>query len=122
MFSLPVWDLLASYSWDSKSFSFSWAVYDGYYHDILFLKPLEFDIRIVSIDDGVAVIFDTLTTEVRYDDHTYPVNISGFERTWKSHVDPLEDGDDVRAIENGGQIIDLAPVIREEIIMACHGF
>ena len=48
------------------------------------------------------------------------IHISGFARTFQSHIDPLKDGDDVRPIENGGLLIDLAPVIREEIIMATH--
>lgn len=120
MFSLPVGDLLASYSGDSKSFSFAWEVYDGYYEDIRFLKPLEFQIRIVALDAGVEVIFDSLSTEILYDWMKHSINISGFERAFKTHIDPLEDGDDVRPIENGWQMIDLGPVIREEIIMSCH--
>lgn len=119
MFSLPVGDLLASYSGDSKTFSFSGEVYDGYYDDITFTKPLEFQIRIVALDDGVEVIFDSLTTEVSYEWMKHRVDIAGFERAFKAHIDPLEDGDDVRPIENGWQMIDLGPVIREEIIMAC---
>lgn len=122
MFSIPVWDLLVSYSWDSKSFSFAGEVYDGYYDDISFSKPLNFQIRIVALDDGVEVIFDNLSTEVIYEDRKHPIQISGFERTFKTHLDPLEDPDDVRQIGNGGQTIDLGPIIREEIIMACHSF
>ena len=122
MFSLPVWDLLASYSWDSKSFSFSGEIYDGYYDDVRFLKPLEFQIRIIALDNGVNVIFDSLSTEIIYEEVKHVIHISGFERIFKSHIDPLEDGDDVRLIENGGLLIDLAPVIREEIIMAAHSF
>lgn len=41
---------------------------------------------------------------------------------WKSQLDPLEDGDDVKEINMKNQTIDFAPVIREEIIMACHAF
>ncbi|MDD2694075.1 MAG: hypothetical protein PHY14_04030 [Candidatus Gracilibacteria bacterium] len=122
MFSIPVGDLLASYSGDSKSFSFSGEVYDGYYDDISFLAPLNFQIRIVAVDSGVEVIFDNLTTEVIYENRKHIIQISGFERTFKTRIDPLEDADDVRQIENGGQTIDLGPIIREEIIMACHSF
>ena len=120
MFTLPVWDLLSSYSGDSKSFSFSGEIYDGYFDDIRFTTPLEFQIRIVALDDWVEVIFDSLKSTVIYDWMSYPIEIAGFERAFKNHIDPLIDGDDVRPIENGWQMIDLAPVIREEIIMACH--
>ncbi len=122
MFSLPVWDLLASYSWDSKSFSFAGEIYDGYYDDLQFVKPLEFQIRIIALDNGVTVIFDSLSTEVLYEGSRHPVELSEFERTFKTHIDPLDDPDDIRPIENGGKMIDLWPVIREEIIMACHAF
>lgn len=57
-----------------------------------------------------------------YENQKHIIHISGFERTFKAHIDPLEDPDDVRPIENGGQTIDLGPVIREEIIMDCHSF
>lgn len=35
--------------------------------DIQFLKPLEFQIKIISLDDGVEVIFDDLKTEILYE-------------------------------------------------------
>lgn len=86
------------------------------------MKPLNFQIRIIALDSGVEVIFESLSTEVIYEGQKHMINISGFERTFQTHVDPLKDGDDIRMIENGGQMIDLAPVIREEIIMAAHSF
>jgi len=97
-------------------------VYDGYYDDISFLAPLNFQICIVAVDNGVEVIFDSLTTEVLYENRKHAIQISGFERTFKTHIDPIEDPDDVRQIESGRQTIDLGPIIREEIIMACHSF
>ena len=117
MFTIPVWDLLASYSGDSQSFSFAWEVYDGYMEDIRFLTPLEFTIELISIDDGVTVIFKNLDSEVEYEWITHHIHLSEFERTFKSSLDPLEP-DDIRPVENS--MIDLGPVIREEIIMATH--
>jgi hypothetical protein len=81
------------------------------------MKPLEFNLEIISIDDGVSVIFENLDTSVIYEDMTHDVHISKFERTFKSSVDLL-DPDDIRPIEDS--MIDLGPVIREEIIMATH--
>jgi hypothetical protein len=118
MFQIPVSDLLASYSGDSKSFSFSGEVYEGYFSDISFLKPLEFSVRIIALDDGVDVIFDSLSTTVKYEGKKYTIAVGHFERTYKTHLDPL-DPDDIRPIENN--MIDLAPVLREEIIMATYG-
>mgnify|MGYP006888932806 CR=1 FL=1 len=116
MLQIPVWDLLASYSGDSKNFTFAWEIYDGYMEDIQFLKPLEFQIKIISLDDGVEVIFDDLKTEILYEWQKHSIDIGNFERTFKKYIDPLIDGDDVRLIEN--MQIDLTPVIREELIIA----
>lgn len=120
MFTLPVSDILTSYSWDSKNFSFSGEVFDGYYDDIRFIAPLEFNLKIIWLDDAVEVVFEKFQTKVEYEGKKHPINISGFERTWKTHIDPLEDGDDIYQIDTKNMSIDLAPVIREEIIMACH--
>lgn len=118
MFTIPVGDILSSYAGDSKKFSFSGEIYDGYYSDLTFRKPLEFTIRIIALDDGVEVVFESLSTEVVYEGTKHIIQISSFERTFKTHFDPLSDPDDIRPIEN--MTIDLAPVIREEIIIATH--
>ncbi len=117
MFSLSVSDLIASYSGDSKAFSFSGEIPDNYMEDIRFVLPLEFSIKIVALDDGVTVIFEKLQTQVEYEKKKHHVNISDFERIFKKHKDVL-DADDVHPIKNN--MIDLTPVIREEIIMAIH--
>lgn len=90
--------------------------------DIVFKKPLEFTLVIVALDDGVSVIFENLDTEVQYEEKIHTVHIGKFERTWKRTIDPLSDDDDVRWVNTRDMTIDLSPVIREEIIMACHVF
>ncbi len=120
MFTLPVADILATYSWDSKNFSFSGEVFDGYFEDIDFLTLLEFTIKIIGLDDRVDVVFEELKTRVRYEGKNHDINIPRFDRTWKTHIDPLEDADDIQLIDRKNMSINLAPVIREEIIMACH--
>lgn len=120
MFEIPVWDLLASYTGDSKTFAFSGEVFDGFYEDIRFLAPLSFQIRIMALDDAIEVFFDSFATRVEYEWKKHTVSLSKFERTWKMHIDPMLDGDDVGLINAKNMSIDLAPVIREEIIMATH--
>jgi hypothetical protein len=61
------------------------------------------------------VIFKNLSTTVLYEGKTREITIGNFERTFKNTIDPL-DPDDIRPIEN--TLIDLGPVLREEIIMA----
>lgn len=117
MFKIPVWDILASYSGDSQSFSFSWEVYDGYLEDIRFLKPLEFTIDLIAVDNGVTVHFRDLRTQVEYEWLPYDIEIGQIEREFKSALDST-DPDDIRLIEHG--TIDLGPILREEIIMATH--
>ena len=120
MFVIPVADILSSYTGDSKKFSFSGDIFDGYMEDINFTSPLEFDIQLITLDDGVEVIFEKLITTVTYEGKKHPISISGFARTWKRSIDSLTDDDDVREIDTRGMTIDLTPVLREEIIMACH--
>jgi hypothetical protein len=74
----------------------------------------------MTLDDGIEVIFDLLRVKVEYEKVIREINIHGFSRTWKTSVDPLLDGDDVRAINTKNMSIDLAPVLREEIIMAAY--
>lgn len=117
MFIIPVWDLLSSYSGDSRTFSFSGEVFDGALEEITFTSPLEFTIEIVALDEAVEVIFKNLSTTIIYEGKKYPIAIWNFERTFKNYLDPL-DPDDIRPIENS--LIDLGPVLREEIIMATY--
>ena len=117
MFTIPVWDLLSSYSWDSSSFSFSGEVFDGALEDIKFLEPLEFSIEIIALQDAVEVIFKDLRTQIEYEGKEHAIHIGNFERTFKVFIDPL-DPDDIRPIENS--LIDLWPVLLEEIIMATY--
>ena len=120
MFTIPVWDILSSYTWDSKKFSFSGEVFDGFFDDIRFLSPLKFDIEMLALEDGVEVLFKWFKTEAEYEWKRHDIDIARFERTWKTKIDPLEDGDDIGKIDQRSMTLDLAPVIREEIIMACH--
>lgn len=120
MFVISISDILASYTGDSKKFSFSGEIFDGYMEDLIFRTPLEFSLQIIALDDGVEVIFDTLHTEVSYEWKVHQVSIANFSRTWKKQVDPLLDDDDIRQIDTRNMTIDLTPVLREEIIMACY--
>lgn len=120
MFVISIADILSSYTGDSKKFSFSGDIFDGYMEDITFTSPLQFDIQLIALDDGVEVIFDQLSTTVIYEGKKHTISILGFARTWKKSIDALTDDDDIRQIDMRGMAIDLTPVLREEIIMACH--
>lgn len=119
MLTIPVWDLLHSYDGDSKNFAFDGEIFDGYYDDIRFTQPLQFKIRLLVIDDGIHAFFSELQTEIFYENKKQKIAISDFERIWKTKINPL-DPDDIYEINMKNSTIDLAPVIREEIIMAFH--
>ncbi len=119
MLTIPVWDLLNSYDGDSKNFAFEGEIFDWYYDDIQFLKPLEFKIKLLVVNDGIHAFFTELSTEILYENKKQKIHISDFERIWKSRIDLL-DPDDIYEINMKNATIDLAPVIREEIIMAFH--
>ncbi|MBB1553845.1 hypothetical protein HG442_000350 [Candidatus Gracilibacteria bacterium] len=119
MFTIPVDDLINSYDGDSKIFSFDGEIFDGFYEDLTFLKPLLFTIKLIVIEDGIHGIFTNFSTEVSYENKKTRISIPEFERIWKTQVDPL-DGDDINLINTKNMTIDLKDVIREEIIMAFH--
>lgn len=119
MFILPVGELLSSYTGDSREFAFSGPIFDGYYSDIRFLKDLEFQIQIMTLDDGVHVTWNYLRTTVEYEGKKIKIELDSFDRIWKNHLEKW-DPDDISEIDMRSQSIDLGPVIREEIIMACH--
>ena len=119
MFILPIWDLLSSYTGDSREFAFSGPIFDGYYSDIRFIKELEFQIQIMTLDDGVHVTWNYLRTTVEYEGKKIKIELDSFDRIWKNHLEKW-DPDDISEIDMRSQTIDLGPVIREEIIMACH--
>ena len=119
MFTIPVGDLINSYDGDSKIFSFDGEVFDGFYEDLKFLKPLLFTIKLIVIENGIHGIFTNFSTEVSYENKKTRISIPEFERIWKTQIDPL-DGDDINLVNTKNMTIDLKNVIREEIIMAFH--
>lgn len=119
MFTIPVGDLINSYDGDSKIFSFDGEVFNGFYEDLKFLKPLLFTIKLIVIEDGIHGIFTNFSTEVSYENKKTRISIPEFERIWKTQIDPL-DGDDINLVNTKNMTIDLKNVIREEIIMAFH--
>lgn len=119
MFEIPVGNLINSYDGDSKIFSFDGEIFEGFYEDITFLKPLKFTIKIISVDDGIHGIFSDFSTKIKYENKISEIQIPEFERIWKMNIDPL-DGDDVREINMKNMSIDLKDIIREELIMAFH--
>ena len=64
MFTIPVGDLINSYDGDSKIFSFDGEVFDGFYEDLKFLKPLLFTIKLIVIEDGIHGIFTNFSDEI----------------------------------------------------------
>jgi len=115
MFHFNVADLLSSYAGDSRELAFNGEVIPGFYPDIVFTKPLSFQLKLVSLDDGIEVIFETLQTEVEYEWDFYMVSISDISRTFREQYDPLAP-DDIKFIDKGN--IDLKEVLHEEILMA----
>lgn len=115
MFELNVADLLASYPGDSRELAFSGEVIPGYYPDILFTSPLDFTVKLIALDNGIEVVFESIRTAVEYDGRTHIISLSDISRTFLEQYDPIAP-DDVRFVKQGN--IDLKEVIREEILMA----
>jgi hypothetical protein len=118
MFEIPVWDIISSYSWDSKELEFSGQVPDGFFEEFNFVKPLEFKIKIIWLDDWIDVIIQSLSAAVRFWDLIKFVNIENVERMFKNRFDPLNP-DDIKYVNLKGWTIDLKEVIKEEILIQC---
>ena len=89
MFTIPVGDLINSYDGDSKIFSFDGEVFDGFYEDLKFLKPLLFTIKLIVIEDGIHGIFTNFSTEVSKKKKKTGISIPEFERIWKPFLNKL---------------------------------
>ena len=115
MFQLSVSDLLASYPGDSRELAFQGEIIPEYYPGLTFISPLDFTVKLVALDDGVEVIFETLQAEVMYEWVTHMVSLSHVSRTFKEIFDPIAP-DDIKFIEKWN--IDLKEILYEEILMA----
>ena len=119
MFQINVWDLLSSYTGDSKELEFEGEVMSGYYEDIVFTKPLSFRIKLIALDDGIEAIFETIDTEVEHEGLSREVHIENVARTFKEWFDPLAP-DDIKFIESKNKTIDFKDVLREEILISLY--
>jgi hypothetical protein len=73
----------------------------------------------LGIEDRIEIFCRNFSTEVIYEQKKHHIAIALFDREFKLHKNP-DDPDDIGEIDSHGMTIDIAPVIREEIIMACH--
>ncbi len=118
MFEINVGALLESYSGDSQVLEFSGDVIPGTFEDVETLSPLSFELTLITLDDGIEAIIRNLSAKVRYETVKHEVAIDEVARTFKTEFDPLAT-DDVRFVNKKNMTIDLTPVLREELIMAC---
>lgn len=118
MFEINVGMLLESYSGDSQSMEFSGEVLPGTFEDLEILSPLSFELQLIALDDGIEAVIRNLNAKVLYETVKHDVSVEEVSRTFKAEYDPLAP-DDVRFVDKKRSSIDLGPVLREEIIMAC---
>lgn len=118
MFEINVGILLESYSGDSQTLEFSGDVIPGTFEDVETLSPVSFELTLITLDDGIEAVIRNLNAKVRYETVVHDVEIDEVARTFKTEFDPLAT-DDVRFVNKKNMSIDLTPVLREEIIMAC---
>ncbi len=104
MFRLPVSDVLTSYPGYTKTVSFSWDVYRGYYEDFDFTSPLKAEISLRNENSKkitVTILF--LETRIRYQEKETNILLENISRTYRVDTD-------------GDGIVDLAPFIHESIL------
>ena len=114
MFELNISDLLDSYPGDSRELAFDGEVIPEYYPDLTFTKPLNFQIKLITLDDGVEVVFEILQTEVEYEGQIHNISFTDVSRTFRETYDPLAP-DDIKFIDKGK--IDLKEILYEEILI-----
>lgn len=119
MLQINVADLLASYPGDSKLLEFDGEILPGYYEDIVFTKPLSFRIKLIALDDGVEVVFESLDTQIIHEETTHTIHLEDIARTFKQTYEPLL-SDDIKFINPQGMTVDLHDVIREEMLISVY--
>ena len=118
MFEIPVWDLLASFSWDSRELEFNGEVLPWFYLDLDFIWPLRLKLKLITLDDWIMVVFENLETNVMYEWIQRNIKIEEIEREFKEEYN-ASNPDDIKYINTKNTSIDLKDVIREEILIQC---
>jgi uncharacterized metal-binding protein YceD (DUF177 family) len=72
-------------------------------------------LKLIALDDGVEVVFQTLQAEVEYEWETHSISLTDVDRTFRETYDPLAP-DDIKFIDKGH--IDLKEILYEEILIA----
>jgi hypothetical protein len=67
----------------------------------------------------VEVICRDLQTTIVYEGKTYTIDIPEFRREYRKHI-TKDDPDDIGQIDPRSMSVDLAQVLREEIIMSIY--
>ncbi len=117
MFDINVGPLLETYAGDSQTHKFEGPVPPTLYEDLVIIGPLNFTLTLIAVDDGVEVIVKALTCLAEYEGNTFELEIDQFDRLFKTNYDPLAP-DDIGLINMKNNTIDLAKIIREEILIA----
>jgi len=118
MFEIPVWDLLTSFTWDSKELEFEGEILPGFYDDIEFKTPLYLKIKLISLDDWIMVVFEKIKANVMFEWTLYFIDQENIEREFRKTYD-AKNPDDIKYIDMKNISVDLKDVIREEILITC---
>ena len=118
MFELPIWDLLSSFTWDTRELEFEGEILPWFYDDLEFTTPLYLKIKLVSLDDWIMVVFENIKANVMYEWTLNFINLENIEREFKKTFD-IANPDDIKYIDMKNISIDLKDVIREEILITC---
>jgi len=118
MFEIPVWDLLTTFTWDSRELEFEGEILPGFYDDLEFSSPLYLKIKLISLDDWIMVVFEKIKATVEFEWTLNFVDLENIEREFKKTYD-ISNPDDIKYIDMKNISIDLKDVIREEILITC---
>lgn len=100
--------------------SYSGEVDTDYWDDLEIRGELHITAKLTHTSEGIELSISELRSdEVHIESGVYSVDVAPFERTFRRSIDPRNPEDqDIIDIKSG--IINLAHVIREEILMALY--
>ena len=118
MLKIPVGDLLGDYEGARKTLLLDDVLPPDEFEDVAFIGPVSVELELIHVAFGVQAVFRRITGTARLAERDYDeeFEVRDVEREYKRKKEDA-DPDDVGLIDVHGTTIDVAPALREEVLL-----
>ena len=118
MLKIPVGDLLGDYEGARKTLLLDDVLPPDEFEDVVFIGPVSVELELIHVAFGVQAVFRRIAGTARLAERDYDeeFDVRGVEREYKRKKEDA-DPDDVGLIDVHGTTIDVAPALREEVLL-----